>query len=216
MTRSGILRRCALIVAVLLLASCGNDAAPRPSALVAASLIRSSDLPDSEDWKVDDSTDPETKKMDKDLDECDRKTNPTAKVGEAEKDSHTFSSGDEGSAQSTGVVVHSAALRKAFVKSIGDQLRCAGSVLSTFMQQQALPGQSVEVGAPYRLDVKTNADRTAGWSIQLGISADKNSPRQTAYVDFIVVEQGELLAGYFFFHAGDLTLKEEAAVVRRC
>jgi hypothetical protein len=215
MTRRGILRLCAALVAVLL-TSCGSDAAPRSSELVAASLLRLSDLPDSEDWKIDDSTDPESEKMDKDLDECDRKTNPTAGIGTREKDSHTFSRSDLNSAQSTGSVVRSQAKRDAFFHSIGDQLTCAGSVLSAFMQKNLLPGQSVEVGAPYRLDVENKADRTAGWSIQIGIAADATTPRQTLYVDFIVVEQGELLAGYFFFHTGDLTLKEEALVVGKC
>ena len=198
------------------LVACGGSA-PQPAELVRASLLRITDLPDSEEWTVqEDETDAGSKGLEKDLDACERRTDPTVGSTEAEKDSATYARGDTDTASSTGWVVRDAAKRDAFFDALDEQLECAGRVLSRYLRGMASPGQAIEVTAPYALDAESDADRTAGRAIQIGITTGRNLARQTVFLDVVAVEEGELLAGYFFLHTGQLTLEQETDVVARC
>jgi hypothetical protein len=197
------------------LAACGGSG-PKPAELVEASLLRLTDLPDSDAWVVqEDETDPGQKELDKDLDECERRTDPTADVTEAQKDSDTYARGETDTASSSGWVVRDEAKRDAFFEALDEQLDCAGRALSAYLRSLT-GGQGVEVTAPYVLEAETGADRTAGRAIQIGIRPGRNLARQTVFLDVVAVEEGELLAGYFFLHTGELTLEEETDVIARC
>lgn len=202
---------CGLCLTSLL--ACGGSG-PKPAELVEASLLRAGDLPGSDEWVVEnDDTDA---RVQKDLDACERRTDPTVDATEAQKDSDTYARGDSDTASSTGWVVRDAAKRDAFFDALDEQLKCAGRVLSRYLRSMTSPGQSIEVTAPYALDAETDADRTAGRAIQIGITSGRNLARQTVFLDVVAVEEGELLAGYFFLHTGELTLEQETDVVARC
>lgn len=199
------------------LAACGGDSEPEPADLVEASLLRVSDLPQDQEWAVtDEETDPGLDAFDDDADACERRHDPTADSAEAEQESDTFTGGELDSVSSTGWVVRDEAKRDAFFDSLDDQFACVGRVLSKYLRSQLPAGVSVEVATPYELDVETTADRTAGRALQVGVAyPGEEVARLTVFIDVLAVEEGELLAGYLFFHAGGLTLEEEADAVDR-
>ena len=61
--------------------------------------------------------------------------------------------------------------------------------------------------------METKADRTEGRAIQVGVTYPGMTPRVDVFIDAVAVEEGELLAGYLFFHAGGITLEEQTDAV---
>ena len=207
----------ALVLCLAPLAACGGEAAPEPADLVKASLLRLSDLPRDQEWEVtDDETDPGLEAFDKELDACERRHDPTADSAESEQESDTFTAGDLDSVSSTGWVVRDAAKRDAFFDSLDAQFVCVGRALSRYLRGQFPDPVEVEVARPYELDAETTADRTSGRALQVGVAyPGAEVARLTIFIDVLAVEEGELLAGYLFFHTGGITLEEEADAVGR-
>ena len=205
-----------LVLCLAPLAACGGDSGPEAADLVEASLLRASDLPQGQEWEVtDDETDAGLERLEDDLDACERRHDPTVESSEAEQESDTFASGLD-SVSSTGWVVRDAATREAFFDSLDDQFVCLGRALARYLRAVAGDGVIIEVGSPYALDVETAADRTAGRAIQVGVTyPGENLARVSWFVDAVAVEDGDLLAGYFFFHEGGITLEEETEAVSR-
>jgi hypothetical protein len=176
--------------------------------------MRISDLPKPDEWQVDDSSDEGPDDFQQDLDACERRYDPTLKSAEASTDSDTFTRGQLLMASSSGWVVRDQAKRDAFFDSIDEQLACAGRVLAKYLRGQS--GLRIRVPAPYEVDAETTADRDAGWTLQIGISSGSGqADGGTLFIDLVAVEQGELLAAYLFFHAGELTLEDQTRAASR-
>lgn len=199
------------------LAACGRDSAPEPSDLVAASLLRASDMPPDQQWEVaKDQADPSLEEFQDELDACERRHDPTADSAEAERESDTFVSGDFDTVSSAGWLVRDVASRDAFFDSLDEQFSCLGRVLARYLRREAGAGVTVEVSPPYALDVETGADRTAGRAIQVGVTYPGDDlARVTVFIDAVAVEEDDLLAGYLFFHTGGITLEEQTEAVSR-
>jgi hypothetical protein len=201
------------VLALLFLVGCGGESPAGDTELVEASLVRESDLPGELPWKVaEDETDPQFERFDKDLDVCERRFDPTVQSTKAEQESDAFESGDLSTVSSTGWVVDDPEKRDAFFESLDDQFTCMSRALTRFLRREFATGISIEVAEPYELDVDTDADRSAGRAIQIGVAVP-GGETLTIFLDVVAVEEGRLLAGYSFFHSGEITLEEEMDTV---
>lgn len=200
-----------------LLVCCGGDEHPGAAEQVRASLVRLSDLPRDRDWKVDDGKgDAGTKGLDKAIDTCERRHDPTVKVAEAEQDADTFTSGDFITVSSSGWVVRDAAKRDEFFDSLDEQFVCVGRALSTYLKSQPMGGVDVEVMRPYSLAVEVDSDRSAERTMELRVKQPgSHGARGRLFFDVVAIEQDELLAGYTFLHTGELSLEQELHVVEK-
>lgn len=219
MSRSSVTSgRAAVAAAVglglLLLASCGTGSQASDTDLVAASLLRQSDLPGDLSWTVaEEETDPQAERLDADLDDCERQHDPTVRSARAEQESDAFETGDLTSASSTGWVVEDPVTRDAFFDSLDEQFACMGRALTRFLRRAFPSGISIEVAQPYALDVESDADRGAGRAIQIGMSLAGSDDGLTIFLDVIAVEEGPLLAAYAFLHQGEITQEDEMDTV---
>jgi hypothetical protein len=207
----------ALVTAMCLPLACcgGGDSEPEATELVETSLLRLSDLPNRERWAVEpEATDPASEAVEREVDACERRLDPAIDSRVAERESETFARGVLDLASSTGWIVSDQADRRRSIDTLDEQLECAGVALAKALRREAPTGVSYEVEPPYTLNVETDADRTVGMEMQIGVT--QAAGQQTLYLDLLAVEEGELLASYFFLHAGEMTVEDETSVIARC
>jgi hypothetical protein len=195
-------------IAVVTLTACGSGQTTTDQERVEAALLRLSDLPADEGWAAEPSAadDPAQAQLEADLDRCEQEHDPTVDVRTADRDSDDFVRGSLLVSSSASVVADETARGELFA-ALDEMLNCAGTALETWLSQVAPEGVRITVTEPYELDVTTEADRTAGLAVQVGIGSE------SFFLDAVVVEQGATLLYVLFFHQGEITLADEQDIV---
>ena len=197
----------AAIAVVLLLTGCGGNE-PTDEERVDAALLQLADFPADAGWAVQpETTDPEQARFDAAIEECEAENDPTLDSRTANRDSETFTRGQDVLAVSNAAVVADEQVRDDLFEALDAMLGCFATALETELLAQAPDEFTVRVADPQPLAISTAADRSEGRAVQLSIQAE------TIFIDLVAIEQGPTLLYGAFMHQGDLTQDDEAQIL---